>query len=182
MRLLGKHTPPHWPDPATLCYGAIYRYAPQMRRVLQHVPEKQLHVIIYEEFFADPRSHYARLLDFLQLEPDTRATFPIVNAGKGSRSRHLERLLRKPPQWLKALYTPMRPLFARAGFAPGEALWRLNVVPRQRAPLRAAFRAELERYFADDIAELESLLGRQLWQRSHGSLRAASSYEPAPLQ
>ena len=164
VRLLGENVPPHWPDPATLSYGAIYRYAPQLRRVLQHVPEKQLHVIIYEEFFADPRSHYARVLEFLQLEPDTRATFPIVNGAIGSRSRHLERLLRKPPQWLKGLYAPMRPLFARAGFAPGQALWRLNAVRRQRAPLRPAFREELESYFADDIAELESLLGRQLWQ------------------
>lgn len=164
-RLLGEHTPPHWPDPATLHYGAIYRYAPQVRRVLQHVPEKQLHVIIYEEFFADPRRHYARLLDFLQLEQDSRADFPMVNAARGSRSRRLERLLRKPPQWLKTAYTPMRPLFARAGFAPAEALWRLNTGQRRRAPLRPAFRAELERYFADDIAELEGLLGRQLWQR-----------------
>jgi Sulfotransferase domain len=167
-RSLGERMPPDWPDPATLRYGAIYSYAGQVRRVMEHVPERQRHIMVYEEFFADPRSQYARLLDFLQLAPDPHAAFPVVNAARGSRSRRLERLLRKPPRWLKTLYAPMRPLLQQAGFSPAHRLWEANAVRRPNAALRPAFRAELDRYFADDIAQLEGLLGRPLWRQSPG--------------
>jgi Sulfotransferase domain len=163
-RLSGERLPPHWPDPATLRYDAIYRYAAQVRRLLRLVPERQRHIIIYEEFFADPRSHYIRLLEFLQLAPDDRNAFPVVGGALGPRSARLERFLRKPPQWLRALGAPLRPLLRRAGFSPVRALWSLNAVPRRKAALRPEFRQELERYFADDIAELEGLLGRRLWR------------------
>jgi hypothetical protein len=167
-RRMGERMPPNWPDPATLRYGAIYRYAEQVRRVMEHVPEKQRRIMVYEEFFADPRSQYAKLLDFLQLAPDPQAAFPVINGSRGSRSRRFERLLRKPPPWLKTLYAPMRPLLRQAGFSPVQALSELNAVPRPKAALRPAFKAELDRYFADDIAELEGLLGRPLWRQRAG--------------
>ncbi len=169
-RRLGERMPPNWPDPATLRYGAIYRYAEQVRRVIEHVPERQRCIMVYEEFFADPRNQYARLLDFLQLAPDPHAAFPVVNGSRGSRSRRLERLLRKPPRWLKTLYAPIRPLLRQAGFSPAHALSELNAVPRPKPALRRAFKAELDRYFADDIAELEGLLGRPLWRQRPGRI------------
>jgi Sulfotransferase domain len=167
-RRVGKRMPPNWPDPATLRYGAIYRYAEQVQRMMEHVPDRQRHIMVYEEFFADPRNHYLRLLDFLQLAPEPRAAFPVVNAARGSRSPRLERLLRKPPRWLETLYAPMRPLLQRVGFSPTRALWDLNSAPRANAALRPAFRAELDRYFADDVAQLEVLLGRPLWRDKAG--------------
>jgi hypothetical protein len=162
-RLSGKHMPPHWPDPATLQYGAMYRYAPQVRRLMDHVPEKQRHFIIYEEFFADTRRHYDETLKFLNLAPHPNATFPIVNPAIGPRSAWVDGVLRKPPRWLKGLYSRIRPLVRATGLAP-EILWRLNSVPTEKATMRPEFRDELRGYYADDILELESLLGRELWR------------------
>ncbi len=163
-RMVGKYMPPRWPDPATLQYGAIYSYASQVRRLLDQVPRAQLHVVIYEDFFADPRRHFAGILEFLGLAPDITDTFPIVNPAVGPRSRRLERLLHKPPGWLDTLYTPLRPLFHAAGVHPAGIVRGLNNVPRRKPALRPAFRAQLDRYFAGDIAELERMLGRQLWR------------------
>jgi hypothetical protein len=164
-RLSGEHMPPHWPEPLTLQYGAMYRYTEQVRRVLSHVPEKQRHFIVYEEFFADPRRHYAKVLEFLNLAPNANTTFSVVNPAVGPRSSLVDRLLRKPPRWLAGTYSLLRPLVHAAGLNPAEMLWTLNSVPQKKTALRPAFRDELERYFADDIAELEKLLGRQLWRR-----------------
>jgi sulfotransferase family protein len=164
-RLSKLRMPAGWPDPATLQYGAMYRYAEQVRRVLKHVPKGQRHIIIYEEFFADPRHHYAALLEFLQLAPDLRTAFPVVNSARGPGSRRLERWLRKPPRWLEAAYAPVRPFLQRAGISPGRTLWELNSVSRPNVALRPAFRAELDGFFAADIAELEGLLGRALWRQ-----------------
>ncbi len=148
----------------TLQYGAMYRYAEQVQRVLERVPEPQRLFIVYEEFFADPAANYRRVLEFLGLPDAGQIEFPIVNAALGSRSRRLDSLLRRPPAWLAALYRPVRPLLRAAGVSPVNALRSLNLAPRLKPPLRAEFRAELDRFFADDIVELERLLGRPLWR------------------
>ena len=174
-RMSGKRMPPNWPDAATLQYGAMYRYAPQVRRVLEHVPQDQRHFIIYEEFFADPRHHYVQVLKFLKLDRDVNTRFSVVNPAVGPRSSTLDRLLRKPPRWLAGMYTLVRPLAQAAGLHPAAMLWKLNTVPREKTAMRPAFRAELEQYFAEDIAELEVLLGRRLWQNRSGGPRATGT-------
>jgi len=163
-RLSGEQIPPGWPDPVTLQYGPMYRYAEQVRRMFEHVPPQQRHVIVYEDFFADPRLHYARLLQFLGVSPDTHSDFGVVNPAMGHRSAWLERLLRHPPGWLSAMYGSMRPLFRTVRMYPAAIVAGLNSTPRQKPALSGAFREGVERYFAPDIAELEELLGRSLWR------------------
>jgi len=162
-RLEGRHLPSRWPEPATLQYGAMYRYAEQVRRVLAHVPEKQRHLIVYEDFFAAPERHFAKTLEFLNLAPDPRATFSVVNSAVGPRSISLDRLLRGPPRWLTGAYSLVRPLMHAVGVNPAKILWKVNSVPRQKTPMRQEFREQLDRYFAGDIRELEQLVGRRMW-------------------
>jgi hypothetical protein len=154
--------PEHWPDAATLQYGAIYRYADQIKRVLAAIPPKQLRIETHEEFFANPAKHYDELLDFLGLERQPCHDFPVVNASVRPRSNALDRMLRKPPGALRLAYAPLRALLHAAGVHPGRSLWRLNAAPQAKPALRPAFRAELDQYFADDIAKLERLLNRSL--------------------
>jgi len=163
-RLSGLHLPPRWPDPMTLQYGCMYRYAEQVRRVIDQVPEPQRLFLVSEEFFADPVAHYQRVLEFLGLDAIEPIAFPAVNSAVGPRSRRLDLLLRQPPAWLAALYRPVRPLFRAAGFSPASALRSVNLESRPKAPLRPEFRAELDKCFADDVQELERLLGRPLWR------------------
>ena len=166
-RLAGSHLPPHWPDPMTLQYGSMYRYAEQVRRVIDQVPEPQRLFLIFEEFFADPLAHYHRVLEFLNLTPGEPIAFPVVNSSVGPRSHSLDLFLRQPPPWLSALYRPVSPIFRAMEFSPVSAARSLNLKTRPKAPLRPEFRAELARFFANDVAELERLLGRSLWRASH---------------
>src|ERR1700727_1589659 len=142
----------------------MYRYAPQVRRLMDHVPEKQRHFILYEDFFADPRRYYDETLRFLNLAPHPTATFPVVNPAIGPRSVLIDGMLRKPPRWLKGLYSPFRPLVSASGLKLHQILWKLNSVPTEKSAMRPEFRDELRRYYADDMAELESLLARKLWR------------------
>lgn len=173
-RLAGSRMPPRWPDAMTLQYGAMYRYAAQVQRVLEWVPEPQRLFIVYEEFFADPAAQYPRVLEFLDLTADVNVDFQAVNTAIGPVSRRLDSLLRHPPAWLVALYRPVRPLFRAAGVSPGHALRLSNLRPRPKPPLRPEFRAELDRFFTDDIVELERLLGRPLWRAAGAGIAAAS--------
>jgi hypothetical protein len=172
LRLEGRHLPPRWPNPHLKQYGAIYCYAPQVRRLLAQVPRTQCLFLLSEEFFADPSRQFARVLEFLGLPPDSaRTAFPMVNQTIGVRSARLERLLRHPPPALMAL----RRAAHAVAFHPVRALQRFNRVAGRKPPLRESFRAELEEYFSVDVAELEQLLDRRLWP----SLRSAASLQAA---
>jgi hypothetical protein len=100
------------------------------------------------------------VLEFLGLPPDAaRTAFPVVNQTVGVRSLRLDRLLRQPPPALLALRSTAHAL----GFHPLRALQLINRVAGVKPPLRESFRAELEEYFSVDVAELEQLLGCELW-------------------
>ncbi len=171
-RLQGRRLPPRWPYPHLLQYGAQYCYAPQVRRVLAQVPRKQCLFLLFEEFFADPARQFARVLEFLGLPPDpARTDFPVVNQTIGVRSARLDRLLHQPPPALTAL----RHAAHAVGLHPMSLLRHLNRVAGRKPPLRESFRAELEKYFSADVAELEQLLGLRPWslQRSGAPAHAA---------
>jgi hypothetical protein len=155
----------HGPDTNTFeyAYGPIYLYAEQIRRLLSLVPARQRHVVIYEEFFADLPTHFARLLEFLNLPP-ARIAFSRVGEYAGAVLPRLEQALRRPPAWLSALYAPLRPALHSARLRPAAMIRKLNFVRRRKPTLRPEFRAELQRYFSADVAELEKLLGRELWR------------------
>ena len=157
--------PLHGPDTGTFeyAYGPIYLYAEQIGRLLTLVPERQRHIVIYEEFFADPACHFARLLEFPNLPPATLG-FSRVGEYSGAVLPRLEQFLRRPPRWLSALHAPLRPVFHSAGLHPAAMIRKLNFARRRKPALRPAFRAELRGYFAGDVAELEELLGRPLWR------------------
>lgn len=50
-------------------YAARGRYAEQLERWFRHVPRERIMVVRSEDFYADPASTYAELLEFLDLEP-----------------------------------------------------------------------------------------------------------------
>ncbi len=126
--------------------------------------------MIYEEFFADPVRRFAHVLQFLALPADpARTSFPRINPTLRARSVRLQGLLAHPPPWLKALSAPLKLAAHAAGLDPMRNLDRLNHYKAGKPPIRPAFRQELERYFAADVAESEALLGRPLWPMAHGA-------------
>lgn len=92
------------------------QFAEQLERALTLFDSSQLHIIESERFFAEPAKEYARLLEFLELDPFTHAHFDQHNARPGSampssaRRRleehyvwHNDRLaevLGRPPVWV----------------------------------------------------------------------------------
>ena len=110
-RLQGRGLPPRWPDAKTLQYGAIYRYAPQLRRLLDQMARTQCLFLVYEEFFAEPRRGFAQVLQFLNLPSEpVRNAFPTINPTLGARSQRLQQLLAAPPPWLVHLALPLHRL------------------------------------------------------------------------
>lgn len=71
-------------------------YIDQLDHVLSHMPREQVHVIVSEEFFAEPERVYHETLKFLGLAPHSPASFDVHNARPSSpMPDHLRTRLRR---------------------------------------------------------------------------------------
>lgn len=127
------------------------RYLPQLRRFTERFPAERLLVILLDDLQGDPAGTYRRVCRFLgvgdRVVPDNLGR--VYNAHRAFRSPRLARVAA-----------------GGSGFAR-RILGRLVVRRRPYPPLDPTVRARVVDALADDIAALESWLGRDLsgWTR-----------------
>jgi hypothetical protein len=159
-RCAGRRVPVEAHFPAGLCYRRTVRYAEQLGRYLDRFGRDQVHVILFDDFAADPATSYSRLLDFLRLPDDGRGAFPRRNPNKRSRSGLVRRILAAPPLPARRAVRALLPRRLR-----GELYRRavaLNTRQQKRAPMPDALRQMLRAQLAPEVSRLEELLGRRL--------------------
>lgn len=135
-------------------------YARHLRRFLAHFPEEQLTLIFHEDIQADPLGSIGRVcaaigLPMLDNPPET------VLRINDKEAPLVPMALRSLPQPVKRAVKPLR------GSAPFEAARRLIARPVHYPPLTMELRHRLTAFYEQDIAELGSMLGRDLsrWLR-----------------
>lgn len=164
-RSAGRDLPRLCTEPKFLQYKAVCSLSEQISRLLQRVPAEQIMICIFEDFKREPKTTYESILRFLDLPSDGRTDFPIANPNRVYRNPHLNRLVRRAPRFLGAVYLPLKRCANGLGLRPRAMLERLNGRHVPRAVLDPRFRSTLETEFSADIARLEELLGRglELW-------------------
>jgi hypothetical protein len=166
----GRRMPPRARRPEGLQYRACGRYAAHVRRYLETFGPDAVHVIVYDDFSADPATSYRRTLEFLGVDPAFEADFSVVNRSKEARSRWLQQLTYAP--WFMRttakLPKPVNHVIRRS-------LKRLNFKEQPRTTLDPQLRARLTQEMAPDVTELGELLGRDLssWRRLPPAVSAA---------
>ena len=140
-----------------LRYGDVGMLGAQVERLFEHVERSRVHMILYDDFRTNTSSEYRRLLDFLDLPPDGRTDFPVVNANRSKRSNALQTLTRAlpDPSGIKRLMG-----IERIGFSSW--LRRLNLRHHPRPPLSPELRANVTEHFKADVALLGKLIERDL--------------------
>lgn len=141
--------PPH-------SYRDAVRYAEQIERYLEVFGRERVHVIVYEDFRDDTLLAFRETCEFLAVDPGFVPEMDVVNPNRRSRSRSLQRLIRRPPQALRqVLHTVTSQDLRRRG---GLLLRKLNRRDVARDPLppelAEALRPEAER----EVAALGELL------------------------
>ena len=126
-------------------YADRGRYVHQLRRLEKHYPRERLCVLLFDDLRDEPRSAYARVLEFLGARTYTPENLGRpVNSYTAFRSVRLRRLARRLP--------------GRARDAVG----RLNSQREAYPPLDDGVRTEVAARFAEDNAALAEHLGRDL--------------------
>ena len=157
-------------DPKLVDYPLVGRLGRALSRLLDLVPDDRVHTVVFDEITSQPDKVCASLATFVGIDPRLGPAFTPRNASdKMFRSSRLRRLTHRPPA---ALQAPARSLrqWSRTTSTPGVAalkrrMWRQELRPSAGAADLAAVAA----YFREDVALLESILGRDLghWAAAH---------------
>lgn len=175
-RAAGRNLPARCREPAFLQYGAVARLGEQVERLFATFPPEQVMTVFHEDFAAQPAACYAGVLAFLGVPHDGRSEFSRVNENKRHGRSGLAPLLLRPPSPLVAGYKSLKRALGFRGLGLQRGLLRLTSETGRRPPLAPKLRAELVAYFADDVAHLGRLTGRDL---SHWLAPSPESREAA---
>lgn len=93
-RRAGRSIPAGHIAPECLDYRRVASIGSQVKRVRKLVPASQRLIIPHASLSRDPQGTYGRVLEFLELPPDGRTSFPRFNEAGASRSRVLGSLAR----------------------------------------------------------------------------------------
>ena len=152
-----------------LDYRSLGRLGWQLSRLKKLVPERQLHVIVFDDLCADPRAAYESVLRFLGLPDDGRSEFPVLNGRKYRSWPQLARLAKNPPPPLDRLKQAVKQAWPGRARAIGRRLSAANTRPAPQAQLSGRLRREMVDAFQDDVTLLSELLGRDFrhWLALH---------------
>ncbi|MEX3011476.1 sulfotransferase [Hoeflea sp. TYP-13] len=127
----------------------------QLRRLVETVPQNQLHVILFDDLKQNPALVYRSVLSYLgaaEFDPDR---FDRINAAKDRRFQLLDRAARNIGNWKSR-----RDIKIRFGILSSIRRWNRKVAQVQALP--DATRKRLADGFEDDVNLMQSLLRRDL--------------------
>ncbi|MFZ5477957.1 MAG: sulfotransferase family protein [Myxococcota bacterium] len=176
-RRAGRRIPPLAKVPSALVYADVGRLGEQLARLYAHVPRERVHVVFFEDLSRDGARAWADVQRFLGLPDHPLAELPRANASRRNRFPRLARLAYRPPALLRAALDAFRRATGLRGTGLGRLFHRVNQAPAQRKLTDEALRAEVRASFAEDVARLEGLVGRDLsaWRAVTGPSHASTS-------
>lgn len=165
-RRAGHHVSRATYFPQGLVYRETVRFSDQVQRYFDAFGRERVHIILYDDFAADPAAACGKVLQFLGVEPSRLQTeYKVINGGdRAVKSAALRVVLTDP--WVRSTVVASCSWLPRRVFAAlqnTEAwLWRSNTRFEKRPPIRAGLRTQLNREFAPEVEKLSELLGRDL--------------------
>ena len=175
-RAQGHSIPRTCVDARWLRYDLAGRLGTSVENFFAAVGRERCMVVVFDDLAANPEAIHRQLLDFLGLPPHQLQNYGARRGGKGFRFGWLQRLLKRPPIATRALLAgeayrqrvgkvekrkKSSPI-ASAILAGRKKLLRWNKVPAKPAPLPDWLKREICETFADEIAHLSRLIGRDL--------------------
>lgn len=155
-RLQGKEVTFWCREPELLAYKEVCKLGKQVERLYDIVPEKRVHVIIFDDLEADAHREYRRTIQFLGLDDDDRAEFLAHNTAK-KRNSHL---LRRAVKGINAIKRRLGLRRLETGIM--EWVDKMNTQHRSRSSLSSQIRQDVAKYFEEDVHRLSMLLDYDL--------------------
>jgi hypothetical protein len=136
------------------------KYAKYVRMYLETFGSKQVHIVLFEEMRRNPEGVFEELCRFLEISPDIRVRFNRHNASRQPRFKGLAPLLIPSSTVVQVGKRILGRRRVLGNLVRGARKW--NTKSAERPPMRDETRQRLEEEFADDVAQLSDLLGRDM--------------------
>lgn len=140
-------------------YLDIVRYSPQVRRYLELFGYRQVKIVLYEQFCANPLAVYKDILQFLEVNEINLPRQRQINQTGRVKSYKVDRLLERSVSVIRP-FKPVLPRFLRAQLY--RSLHKLNISYTGVPVMDNSTRHEILKELDSDIEELEQLIGRDL--------------------
>lgn len=139
-------------------------YAAHVRRLLQHFPRERITVVLYDDLVADPRLFLDQVLDALELPRDFSPSVlnKRVNEAGNRQTASMQAVKKlRGKTWLRPVRRMVKTVFGQKNLMRelGKAVSDREEYDRG---MSATARARLIQLYAEDLAELEGLLGLTL--------------------
>lgn len=154
-RRLGRRIPPGAYFPEGLLYTDAARYAAKVERYFDVFGRDNVLCILFDDFVRDTAAVYRRTLEFLGVDPEFQAELDPRKANQVVRMMAVRQLRSVSPEIRRRMQI--------------REMKQHDAAPAQ--PLAPATAARLRELFAEDVARLGTLLGRDLgvWTRTERS-------------
>jgi hypothetical protein len=168
-RAQGQRLPKGCYDPELFQYKEVASLGKYVERLFERVGRERVHIVVFDDFIADPLIEYKKVLNYLGVDYDGRTEFPRKGKHETVRFRFLQRLIKRPPKRFTNFLLAMQQQQKRKQQGKKHWLIRirkklmvLNRVRAERKPLDDSMRQVLVEAFSDDIEKLGKLLDRDL--------------------
>jgi hypothetical protein len=171
-RRAGHRIPPTCGFPRRLLYREIVDFAEQLTRYFDVFGRDRVHVVRCDDVTRDPGAAYRQVLEFLDIDPDHRPQFDVVNPNRRARSLRAAAFFARPPAVARAVAGALIP-HEGARKVVRRRIRNLNLVVEPRPPIDPALRSRLQRELAPKVRALEELLGWDLraWREPNEAAR-----------
>jgi hypothetical protein len=157
----GKRIPSsHYPV-EFLFYREFVRYSKQVKRYLDTFPKENILILFFEEFQNDTDRIYRETLRFLGVNEYFKPNFKVYNPNKRARIKILRRYIEYPPWMIRMLSKTLLSESMRKNLF--DKLQDFNIIYEPRKPMTRELRRRLQTEFIDEVAQLSSLIGRDLY-------------------
>lgn len=163
----GYRIPPRCRCSTVLWYDEIAKQGEQVARWQRYFPPHRIKFVCFDDFVADTGAAYREVLEFLDLPDDGRTSFEPQNVRKRQKSGLLADFTERTPRWLVSLALRTKQALGIERWGVLDRLRRWNVCAAERRTATRSLRAEIRAKYAQDVARLSSLIGRDLshWTR-----------------
>ena len=164
----GRQVPRRCLDWRLLMYSRVAMFGVQVERLFNLVGRERSHVIVFDDFKADNRATYLRLLEFLGVKDDGQTEFERRFQSQMYRYEWLQKLLYVPAtrggKAVETLQQKSRKYNADGTRKPSliKRLAKLNKIPQAPPPLTPEMADIVRETLRSDIEHLSALLGRDL--------------------
>jgi sulfotransferase family protein len=176
QRAQGNHIPRTCIEPKWLLYPEIGKLGTYVDRFFRAVGRERCHVVVFDDFAANPAAVYREVLAFLGLPDDRRTDFAPRRGSRAYRFGWLQRLLKRPPKRVRLALGGQKfrqrfkkideikpdPPLVSAILRWRRQLLRWNKILAPVTKLSPEMQARMHDAFAPDIIHLARLLRRDL--------------------